>query len=551
MILSYIFSMKNHRLIEEKVSAYISGHHMLCPGDRVAVGVSGGADSVCLLFLLLSLRRKMDLSLAAVHVNHCLRKEAGEDARYVEKLCAEQGVAFFLVERDVEKEAKALKCSVEEAGRKVRYEAFGQAAESFRADKIAVAHNSNDRSETMLFHLFRGSGIRGLGSIRPVRGNIIRPLLCLERREIEAYLADRGIDYCRDASNDKDCYTRNRIRRNVLPYVEKEIAPGCIPRMAQTAELLSEAEDYLEEQTLAAAEGCAACSGRGVADLRYEVSVEGLLQCHPFMQKRVLFHLVKSLSPRAKDISRVHIESLCGLFAGEGGSRMACLPFGIVGRREYGRVILEREEAAAQGFAGMPAGQMANPITTGSRTSIPINGMPINGMPINGQGERILVWGNFRAEYAVLDNSAEKNQEIPQNEYTKWFDCDKIIKSPEIRSRRTGDYLTLADHEGKLIHQSLKDFLINRKVPAGERDGIPLLADGSHILWVVGYRISEHYKVSAHTKHILQVRVDNVRTKGMETEDEDGRAYQGTFDGTGSRPQNPGDRGHDQPGLRR
>lgn len=516
---------------------------MLCPGDRVAVGVSGGADSVCLLFLLLALRRRMDLSLAAVHVNHGIRKEAPEDARYVEKLCAEQDVAFFLAERDVEKEAKALKCSLEEAGRRARYEAFEQAAESFRADKIAVAHNSNDRGETMLFHLFRGSGIRGLGSIRPVRDHIIRPLLCLERREIEAYLADIGISYCRDASNDEDIYTRNRIRRHILPYVEKEIAPGCILHMAQTAELLSEAEDYLEEQTLAAAEGCAACRGQGGADSRYEISVEGLLQCHSFLQKRVLFHLVKALSPHAKDISRVHIESLLGLFAGE-GSRRVCLPFGIVGRREYGRVILERESDAGM---AMPAGP-----TSACQMIMPLCGqsMPARqSMPTRQAG--VFFWGNFRAEYAILDNSVEKNQEIPQNEYTKWFDCDKIIKSPEIRTRRSGDYLTLADKEGKLIHQSLKDFLINRKIPAGERNSIPLLADGSHILWVVGYRVSEYYKVSGHTQHILQVQLDNAQAKGMETEDEDDRAYQGTFDGTGSRPQDPGDRGHDQPGLRR
>lgn len=441
---------------------------MLCPGDRVVAGVSGGADSVCLFFLLLALQQKMELSLAVVHINHGIRPEAGEDARYVEKLCAEWGIAFFLVEKDVKAEAEALKCSEEEAGRRVRYEAFRQAAESFHADKIAVAHNSNDRSETMLFHLFRGTGIRGLGSIPPVRDRIIRPLLCLERQEIEEYLEIKGVSYCIDATNDGDDYTRNRIRHHILPYVEKEIAPGCVSHMAQTAELLLETEDYLQQQTLAAMEDCVICDEEAGAGQRYAISVAELLSCHPVLQKRLLFYLVKALSPQARDISYVHIEKLLGLFTGKGNRRIS-LPFHIVGRREYDRVILEREEEE--------------------------------------DPKQQILWGNFRIEYKILENFVEKNQELPRNEYTKWFDCDKIIKPPEFRTRKPGDYLTLADKEGKLIHQSLKDFFINKKIPAKEREQIPLLAEGSHVIWLVGHRISEYYKVSKDTRHILQVQI--------------------------------------------
>lgn len=441
---------------------------MLCPGDRVVAGVSGGADSVCLFFLLLALQQKMELSLAVVHINHGIRSEAGEDARYVEKLCAEWGITFFLVEKNVKAEAEALKCSEEEAGRRVRYEAFRQAAESFHADKIAVAHNSNDRSETMLFHLFRGTGIRGLGSIPPVRDRIIRPLLCLERQEIEEYLEIKGVSYCIDATNDGDDYTRNRIRHHILPYVEKEIVSGCVSHMAQTAELLLETEDYLQQQTMAAMKDCVICDEEAGAGQRYAISVAGLLSCHPVLQKRLLFYLVKALSPQARDISYVHMEKLLELFTGKGNRRIS-LPFHIVGRREYNRVMLEREEEETP--------------------------------------KQQILWGNFRIEYKILENFVEKNQELPRNEYTKWFDCDKIIKPPEFRTRKPGDYLTLADKEGKLIHQSLKDFFINKKIPAKERERIPLLAEGSHVIWLVGHRISEYYKVSKDTRHILQVQI--------------------------------------------
>ena len=185
-------------------------------GDSIVAGVSGGADSVCLLLILCSLSRKLDLQLAVVHVDHGIRQEAVEDAAYVRQLCEEMKVPFFLVKKDVPRYAAARHLSLEEAGRQIRYQAFREAAKKLNgrgAVKIAVAHNANDRAETMLFHLFRGTGLTGLGSIRPVRDGIIRPLLGLQRTEIEAYLEEEGRAYCKDKTNEEDTYTRNRIRR--------------------------------------------------------------------------------------------------------------------------------------------------------------------------------------------------------------------------------------------------------------------------------------------------------------------------------------------------
>ncbi len=203
------------------------------------------------------------------------------------------------------------KISEEEAGRRTRYEAFEKAAKEWGATKIAVAHNSNDRSETQLFHLFRGSGIRGLASIMPVRDRIIRPLLCLERWEIEKFLQQRGIVYCKDATNEEDDYTRNRIRHHILPYAEENIVKGCVAHMNQTAELLAETEDYLELQTKEAAGRCIrATDGDGesaeTGDSRNAViciAVESFLSLHPVIRKRLLYEEVKQLSPGQKDIT--------------------------------------------------------------------------------------------------------------------------------------------------------------------------------------------------------------------------------------------------------
>ena len=436
---------------------------MLQPGDRVVAGVSGGADSVCLLFLLLEWRKVHPLEIAVVHVNHGIRAEASEDAAYVERLCREQEIPYYLTETDVRARTEREKCSEEEAGRRTRYEAFERVARELGGAKIAVAHNSNDRSETQLFHLFRGSGIRGLASILPVRGEIIRPLLCLERQEIEEALRDRGIAYCTDATNAGDDYTRNRIRHHILPYAEENIVHGCVAHMNQTAELLAETEDYLEQQTQEAAEQCL----RAVPGCGTRIAVPIFNELHPVIRKRLLYEEVRKLAPGQRDITYRHIEELLTLFTQE-GNRTICLPFGIRGRREYGEVFIGTESAGAQ-TASDPAA----------------------------------------LEYAILDvlEVREKNQEVPTNQYTKWFDYDKIKKCPMVRTRQTGDYLTIADGRGGMIHKSLKSYLVDQKIPQTERDRLPVLAEGDHILWIVGYRISEYYKVSENTKRILKVQL--------------------------------------------
>ena len=476
--------MKDRRAVEEKVFSYMERHGMLEAGDRVVLGVSGGADSVCLLFVLLEYARRVPVALSVVHINHGIRAEAGEDACFVEELCGREGLPFTLVREDVRARAVQWRCSEEEAGRQVRYEAFDRAARDFGGNKIAVAHNCNDRGETMLFHLFRGSGLRGLSGIPPVRGRIIRPLLCLERPLIEAYLGERGIPFRRDATNDQDDYTRNRIRRHILPYAEREIAPGCVASMARTAELLSEDEDYLEGQTKVAAESCAEKESSG-----FRVSLRSFRELHPALQKRTLHMLVKELSPGQRDISYVHIGDLLTLFERE-GNREICLPFGIRGRREYEWVVLERSVPETECL----------PKERGAETALPWEEL----VP----GACILTEGFFgRARISLFEKKEINSKDIPQNECTKWFDCDRIKKSLVLRTRQSGDYLTIAAGDGGLAHKSLKDYMIARKIPRQERDRIPVLAEGNHILWLAGYRISEYYKITGNTKRILQVQL--------------------------------------------
>ena len=269
---------------ENKVLSYCRRHKMFQTGDRVVLGVSGGADSICLLFVLLALQEQLGIHLHVVHVNHGLRSDAAEDAAYVESLCKVRNIPFGLVEIRLEEMARQWGASCEEAGRIARYQAFEEACEKWQCTKIAVAHNSNDRAETMLFHLFRGTGLRGMAGILPVRDCIVRPLLCLRREEIEAYLQDRGIGFRSDSTNDTDDFTRNRIRHHILPYVQQNIAEAVISNMCRAGDIFAEEEAYLEEQTSKALAACVTAHSSHVAEnpeeIRYVIEADSFQQQH-------------------------------------------------------------------------------------------------------------------------------------------------------------------------------------------------------------------------------------------------------------------------------
>ena len=501
--------MKNE--IYGKVKKYIDVCDMIAAGDFVAAGISGGADSVCLLHILWRLRAERPFQLAAVLVNHGLRKEAGEDAAFVRKLCMEWEIPFFLREVDVSGYAVRHKVSTEEAGRLFRYQAFEetlaglgcaeaepQAASEHmairRRHRIAVAHNAQDRAETMLFHLFRGSGLRGLSSIRPVREAVIRPLLQLSRAEIEEYLATQGLSWREDSTNEGDAYARNRIRHHILPCAEREICSAAVAHMGDLADLLAETEDYLTRETEKLYESCleapqdemAAFSEAGEAH-RQVLRLDKLKELDPVMQKRVLLHAIERVVPYRKDITARHIGGMLALVEKDGCGTLS-LPCGIRACKEYNVLTLRH------------AAEILSP-QTGSFSFV--------------------LW----EREAIPENSLfyKKEQNIPENRYTKWFDYDKITTSLLLRPRKKGDYLTIDD----AFHtQSLKRYLINEKIPKEKRDSLFVLADESHVLWVPGYRTSSGFRVEADTKRVLEVRLEN--TKG----ENDGGENRGIVDGS-------------------
>ena len=474
----------------KKVFDYIQKNHMLQAGDTVVAGISGGADSVCLLFILLKMRERMPLRLTAVHVDHGLRKEAAQDAAFTEGLCRRWGCGFRCIPVNVEAYAAENRISTEEAGRILRYRAFEQVLEEMGAPdgKIAVAHNQNDNAETVLFHLMRGTGLTGLAGISPVRERIIRPLLCISRRDIEQFLAENHISYCIDRTNNEDTYTRNKIRHHILPYAEAEICGQAVPHIYDTSVMIREADAFLQKS---ASEAFARCASEHAREIIF--TIDAFLREDVFLQKQMLLFAVGRLAGSRKDIAAVHVRLLHGLFVREGNGRVS-LPYGITAYREYKAVRLQ---------IGGKEEEQPGAVLEEQELLIPGRTEQADGISVIC---RLFPY--------------EKSENIPQKTYTKWFDYDKIVKSLVLRTRRQGDYMQVFAGGGR---KSLKSYLIDEKVPQAERDRMLLVADGGHIVWMIGKRISERYKINVQTKTVLEIQVIGGTS--------DGRESQGAVDG--------------------
>ena len=438
----------------KKVCEYIKLNNLLDKNDNIILGVSGGADSVCLLYIINTIKEEYALNITAVHINHMIRETAGRDEDFTRKLCEKLDVKFVSFKTDCPAISERDGISLEEAGRNERYRLFNETGEKEYGKenyKIAVAHHMDDLAETLIFNMARGTGINGLASVKCKSGNIIRPLLCVTRAEIEEYLYRAGAEYVNDETNFSDDYARNKIRHKIIPTMN-EITEKAVNHMASCAGQLGEIEDYLKIQTDLLWE-------KYVREFEKEILIlDTVLNEHPALVKRVIHRTLTEVAGRARDISAIQIEAVLNLFELQTG-RKRDLIYNMEALRVYeGVKILTKKEVSEE------------------------------------DKENIL----GRLHFEIKDRDFSQN--IPTDLYTKWFDYDKIKYSLNVRFRREGDYLTVNDKNAKKL---LSDYMTNEKIPSDKRDEIPLLADGDHILWVAGYRISNYYKVTDETKKIV------------------------------------------------
>lgn len=447
----------------------------------ITVGFSGGADSVCLLSCLAD----AGCNVRAVHVHHMMRaEEARRDADFARDFCAQRGIPFELVQVNVPQYARANGLTPEQAARCLRYRALREAAEG---GLIAVAHNLNDQAETVLMRLVRGSGTAGLAAMQEVSGDIIRPLLYVSRKRIEEYCRKHGLAYVTDSTNlEPDC-TRNILRLEVLPMLEK-INPDAVKCIVRTSLLAKSDEEYLRAQAAACAETIMTVQGGSVI-----IDARGLLQLPPALAGRVL-RLGMERAESTVDFELHHVKACLELCRGQSGRQLS-LARGVTALYSGGSLLLiPPDKAGCKTENAVQRGAAAGGKGTGAVS------------PAEEGAELLFREGSFFLEDTAVrisrTDGAEQADRRAGCEYIFLPDTAGVV----LRRRRSGDRIHPLGAPGS---KSLKKFLIDKKVPLYKRDSLVLAARGSEVLAVIGLTVAQSAAVKGQSGGIYRIEVIN------------------------------------------
>jgi len=476
-------------LLAQRLLTDLKKQEMLRPGDRVGVAVSGGADSVALLLLLLELREKLGVVLSVVHFNHKLRGKASDaDEKFVAKLAAKHGLEFRSSAVYVAKKAKDERANVEDAGRRARYDYFRSLVESGVCNRIAVAHTADDQAETVLAHLFRGTGLAGLGGIHPVSGPVIRPLLGVRRNELRHFLRARKQNWREDATNRDTKRMRARIRKKLLPLLEKQFQPAIVKHLATLAELAREDEAFLdalaEARTVMLAQKKDGQVRIAVDDLsqpwkREEFNAENteFAEKKKALSTRMVRRIVEKVKPRAGQLGANHVEAVLELArSGQSGSSIS-LPGGVEVRKDRDALVFQAvENAGGRALQSAPRKYEYKIDLAGGDAGLRVAEL---GCVFR---LRVIDWPPKRGETsrdgAVLDR-------------------DRLHFPMVLRNWRPGDRLRPMGHRSA---QKLKRLLNERHVSRWERDGWPVLASGGDLVWTRGFPAAAEYAANERTR---------------------------------------------------
>lgn len=462
---------------------------MLESGDIVVVGVSGGADSLCLLNVLYRLKEELSIQLYVVHINHCLRgSEADLDEEFVTQYAKKLNLRIFTRKIDVKEYAKSHKMTLEEAGREVRYSFFEEVSLEVQANKIAVAHNINDHVETFLFNLIRGTGMEGLKGIEPVRGRIIRPLIETDRSQIELYCQENELTPRIDATNFETIYTRNKIRLELIPYLKKNFNTNIINSINRTSELIYDENTFLCIMAEKCYTECLLEENKEIIRL----SLKKYNQLHISLKRRIIRIAIEKLEGELKAVEKIHIENALEILAEEKTGTRAQIPKGIEIKIEYDKMVITKEKCKKEII-------FSYEIVLSGEVEIP----------------------ELSSKLIARIIKVQEIKNIKKDKYTCLLDYEKILKqfteaaSSEpstlnlqlstqgflvVRNRRSGDVI---NPSGMVGTKKLKDYFIDEKASREERMNSPLIAYNKEIIWIIGRRYTDKYKVDNTTKEVL------------------------------------------------
>ena len=460
--------------LESRVLRFIKKHHLVSAQHCLLVAVSGGPDSVCLLHILVKLKEELGISLQVAHLNHQLRGADSEvDARYVADLAHRLGIPVTVDQREVKAYQSRQHCSLEEAAREVRYTFLAEVAKTIGANRVAVGHTVDDHIETILMHLIRGTGIRGLRGLQPSVSwqfsgsslTIIRPLLEVSREETTSYCRDHRFVPRIDASNLSLSPLRNRIRHQLLPLL-KSYNPRVAEALLRTARLAGDDLAFLDGESTRLWGEIAQREGDTVI-----LDKKGFLELPPALKRHLLRDAVEKLVGNLKDIETRHIEEIMDALTKPAGKRIS-LPGDLIFSVEYDQYRLGSDPVALSPF---PVLEEELALKVPGETRLP----------------------GWRIEASVIDRQQMTESD---DDFTACFDLDKTGDRLLVRGRQPGDkFQPLGMNQPKKVGE----FMIDAKIPQSWRQQIPLVCSPSRILWVVGWRIDERVKVTDATKQIL------------------------------------------------
>ncbi|MDD5093967.1 MAG: tRNA lysidine(34) synthetase TilS [Dehalococcoidia bacterium] len=473
--------MKIDQQLSRQVRRFIDDHQLIEAPGPLVVGVSGGADSVCLLHILAQLQDELGLNLHVAHLNHRLRGEESDgDARYVAELAQKLALSVIIEERDVSSYQVEKRISLEEAAREVRYAFFSRVAKSVGADAVAVGHTADDQAETILMHLIRGTGMAGLRGMQPLFRRhlpggslrVIRPLLEVTRQQTEAYCSQCNLSPRIDSSNLSPKYLRNRIRSELMPILQGYNS-NIRENLTRTARIVVADMDQIDATVSQLWESVASERPDGIA-LDNKAFAGLSLSLKRYLLRSVLEKLLGEL----RDIEEVHIESLLEAMEHPAGKKLF-LPEGLLFWGDYTQSLITTEEEAP---CPLPKFEGEH------KLAVP--------------GELLISGWGVKAQIRDWDSGCRVQE---SGVYRAVFDFDLTGADLTIRSRREGDrFQPLGMQESK----KLQDFMTDAKIPRAWRDRVPLLCSWGQILWVVGWRIDDRAKVTPSTRRVLEIEFE-------------------------------------------
>ena len=451
------------KTIEQKTLKFIDEYNLIEKGDKILVALSGGADSAFLLSFLLKFKNRFKLDLAAFHLNHNLRKKTAlEDEQFCSDFCSKNKIEFIGISKDIKAYAKKFKVSIEEAGREIRYSELAKAAKKIGFTKIATAHNANDNIETILLNFIKGAGLKGLSGIPIWRDNIIRPILCLSSDEIRKYLKANKIPFRVDESNLDSDYERNFLRNEIIPKLKQRLNPRLEEKISNTSKIISEINSFIQKQIEKISLQAVKFDGTAL-----RINSQKIFK----LDKSFIGILLKSEIENSFgiELSSENLYALVDLLKSQTG-RSVQLKENIIATRERSELVFRKSAASRSG-----------------KSIQKINA-----------GQKLTIDGKVIA----IDEVNRKMFKFSQDKSVEFISGDGLRNKFEIRRWKNGDKFHPIGMKGT---KKISDFLSDEKISSLRKKEHLVLTNSGKIVWVIGLRIDERFKVKPETKKILKL----------------------------------------------